>query len=425
MQNYGLRLQVTGLKGYFTLKSQAEGHSAGKLPMPEWVGDELPWGPERIGYRTKPGTSIAIRLNPGKLGVLNLREAVEKYLCGAKVPVYYNNERIGRTYQEIMQAAHELAGERIYELSSKSRQEFDKCFPGIRGQYPKLAIQVTPLDTEDNQPISDLSGVLVKYEVRYEQTPVWEMKDQIYEIRTGIECTSETVTIEIRSQNQQLAISGYKKKNVIGISWHGIMDEYDSAEVKALAEEFEKLSACPQDEESLGEVWQPFEKDMYIYEAWKAYCDYQYENELTIEFADKGCLSPSMWYGGSQNMNVVYAYQGVAADSQEAKYSHISDGVMSRVLFLLEGECKPVVEVSRSKIVELPLRTLIAICAVANKNNILSHIDENLCNPDNWESISLREWRQARGTSLDKWMNKYQRNFLRKSYENILKVETE
>ena len=116
--NYGLRLQVTGLTGFYILKSQAEKHLAeNPLPMSNSCNGSSHSGLERNGYRAKPGTSIVIRLNPGKLGALNLRETVEKYLCGAKVPVYYNNKRVGRTYNEAMKTAHELAGEKAYELS--------------------------------------------------------------------------------------------------------------------------------------------------------------------------------------------------------------------------------------------------------------------------------------------------------------------
>lgn len=55
---------------------------------------------------------------PEKLGALNLHDAIEKYLCGSRVPVYYNNERIGQTYEEIMRAAQE-EGEKIYEMTPK------------------------------------------------------------------------------------------------------------------------------------------------------------------------------------------------------------------------------------------------------------------------------------------------------------------
>ena len=60
----------------------------GQMPMPDGCDTIGQQGYEKNVYRAKAGTYIAIRLNPGKLGTLNLCDAVLKYLCGAKVPVY-------------------------------------------------------------------------------------------------------------------------------------------------------------------------------------------------------------------------------------------------------------------------------------------------------------------------------------------------
>lgn len=99
--HYGLRLQVTGLKGYYTLTNQAKHHRAdGSLPVPSGYNSDVLGNIERDGYRAQPGTSIAIRFEAGKLGALNLHDATEKYLCGSRVPVNYNNERIGQTYED-------------------------------------------------------------------------------------------------------------------------------------------------------------------------------------------------------------------------------------------------------------------------------------------------------------------------------------
>lgn len=128
-KHYGLRLQVTGLSGYYTLLNQFKNHLV-KDEMPNPGGDksQVFYKNESAGYRTKAGTSIAIRLNPGKLGTINLRKTVEKYLCGAMVSVYYNNERIGQTYEEVMKAAHDVAGERTYELTDEMKKQFDQVF---------------------------------------------------------------------------------------------------------------------------------------------------------------------------------------------------------------------------------------------------------------------------------------------------------
>lgn len=185
--HYGLRLQVTGLSGYYTLKNQSKHHRADEqLPAPDNYDKSIQSSYERDGYRKKYGTSIVIRLDPGKLGALNLHEATKKYLCGTRVPVYYNNRRIGQTYEEMMWLAHKLEGEKIYELTPKVKEQFDRSFPAICGQYPKIEVSVIPLDTQENQILPEFSGVLMKYDVRFDKVPQWKVKDQIYEVKANI-----------------------------------------------------------------------------------------------------------------------------------------------------------------------------------------------------------------------------------------------
>lgn len=184
MRRYGLRLQVTGLKGYYTLKNQAKQNPAeGSFPGADFCckergGESI----ERNGYRVKPGTSIAIRLDPGRLGSLKLCSVAKKYLCAPRVPVYYNGGHIGLTYKETMEMVHEIEGVNTYELSVQGKQKFDECFPAVRGNYPKLVSEVVPLDTKENQVLPEISGVLFKYDVRFDQEPEWKVKDLSYKI---------------------------------------------------------------------------------------------------------------------------------------------------------------------------------------------------------------------------------------------------
>lgn len=405
---------MTGLKGYYMLKNQAQGHPADPLPVPD-LGEGIgPDGLEQRGYRKKPGTSIVIRLNPGKLGTLSLRETVEKYLCGARMPVYYNGRRVGKTYQEVMQAAHEMAGERIYELPSELKEKFDEHFPCIKGQYPRLAVRVIPLDTKEDQPMPGLSGVLVKYEVRYERVPEWDVKDQHYRIRTEIDCSEADVKIELRSQNRNIEIFAYKKKKEMseGIFWPELLEEYDPAKTASLAEAFEKIPACPRTAEELGEVWRPFAEDMDIYAAWKAYHDYRQEKEFSFSSVDCGCPGLDMGHENVNGTNVVYAYQGVLADCYKSSHNYFSMGIGNRVIFFLENECRPTVEVSRSEITGLPLKTLIALGGISYKNEIMEEVSDQI--GEIWRNASLQEWRQAREYSLEQWMNRY----LEKYFEN-------
>lgn len=105
---------------------------------------------------------------------------------------------------KIMKAAHEEEGEKIYEMTPKMQGEFDRSFPAVCGKYPKIAVSVIPLDTEENQALPELSGVLVKYDVRFDEALQWKVKDQTYEISGRIVKISniieENLSVEIRNK---------------------------------------------------------------------------------------------------------------------------------------------------------------------------------------------------------------------------------
>lgn len=197
------------------------------------------------------------------------------------MPVYYNNERIGQTYEEIMRAAHEEEGEKIYEMTPKMKEEFDRSFPAVCGKYPKITVTVIQLDKEENQALSELSGVLVKYKVRFDEELQWKVKDQIYEVFGRFLKSRNIIEIE------EFECINKKDSQV----WKRLMEKYDIEKAAALEAEFEKYSSCPKAEDMM-EIWEPFSEQMELYEAWRSYNDNKQEKELKFSVAQQivNCL---------------------------------------------------------------------------------------------------------------------------------------
>lgn len=394
--HYGLRLQVTGLTGYYALKNQAEHHPTdGNLQVPSGLRADALSHVEREGYRAMPGTSIVIRLVPGKLGALNLREAAENYLCGTRVPVYYNNERIGQTYEEIMAEAHKAEGEKIYEMSSKMKEQFDRYFPAVRGQYPQIAISVIPLDMEENQILPELSGVIVKYDVRFDQKPRWKVKDQAYELFTRIVIREKTAKIEFISSNKS-AVDMFSEK------WEDIKKEYELEKVSALEEEFAKHTVCPKAEDII-EIWKPFSDQMDLYEAWRIYHDSQQETWVNIPIVEIECPDIVRMCLGYGRMACVY--QGIVAG--DLKVYHSSDE-SNIAVFLMKDTWKPMVDISRSKVAGFPLITLLAINGILDKYQMLSALGREWRELEGWKNSTLKEWKKVKDSQLDSWLRKNQ-----------------
>lgn len=397
----GIRLQVTGLSGYYMLKSQAEDHiSENPLPIPDFADAGGKSWAGRYGYRIKPGTSILIHLAPEKLGALDLRETVKKYLCGAKMPVYYNGRRIGRTYNEAMRTVHEMAGEKTYELDLETKKRFDECFPAVRGNYPKLVQTVIPLDTEENQILAGISGVIVKHYIRFEQSPEWTGKDQDYEIETEFCCSENIYKVSFSSVNMS-AKSFCKSNKRDSVKWENLKENYGLDKAEALGKKLDIFTTCPQTADQLGDVWKPFSEDMDLSLVWAAYMDKFHEKKLIFDVKNYGCLSLDSIFECLRVVDTAYVYKGITAGQRMISKNSMNQS--GAALFMLDGEWKPDVEVSRAKITGLPLKSLTAICAILDKNE-MSH-DSEINNLMKFERITLEEWRNVRESSVGRWID--------------------
>lgn len=387
--NYGLRLQVTGLQGYYTLKSQAEQHvEDDPMPAPENYEDKSVSDLERRGYRTKPGTSISIKLDPGRLGVINLRKAVEKYLCCAKVPVYYNGERVGRTYGETMEAIHELEGERVYELTPEWKKKFDECFPACKGQYPKVVVTTVPLDEGKGQILPSLSGTFIKYDIKFEKSPRWQVKGRNYKISARI--NEDFSILELSTDNTDYEF--------LYMDWNEFIRGHTRQEVKSLTDALEALSMPPKSGEELGEIWRVFEKEEKSpYAVWEVWLNRSQRKALDISLQELGVPTIDSLTGGKNRLAVACSYCGVIAGYVQQFYN-AADYMM---LLLLDKELRPTVKASRSGISNMPpelfvtIQGMLQVWVPNSKGSIYIW---------NWSIPLLPVWRNLRNTNLNTWL---------------------
>lgn len=403
-KHYGLRLQVTGLSGYYTLRNQSQNHLASdQMPNPGSSDSETSYQQERNGYRKNAGTSIAIRLNPGKLGTLDLKNTVKKYLCGSRVPVYYNNERIGQTYDEIMKAAHDVEGEKIYELTDEMKKQFDQVFPELRGLYPKIAMTTIPLDTKEDGVLQGVSGVLVKYGIRFERTPCWQVKD----LKFGIIGQFKEKNKEIQLILSSACMEGDGDDYV----WEDIIEEYDAKEVVALADAFESCDTCLKLEEQLGDEWRPFRTYANLYEVWQSYYEYKNRREMVVLIEKCGCpdiISLDLDFCGGI---IKCAYQGVCAgkmmERRSADYSHMG-------IFFLKNKWRPTTKVSRVRVMQLPIEVGLYICCVTSKYKMTNLLYGQYEWGIAWENYSQKDWKKVENLLLQQWMECNQKEYFEK-----------
>lgn len=387
--DYGLRLQVTGLQGYYTLKSQAEQHMVDNpMPAPMDYGQKAVPDLEQRGYRAKPGISISVKLDPGRLGAINLRETVKTYLCCAKVPVYYNGERIGRTYRETMDAIHKLENETVYEFTPELKKKFDECFPACAGQYPKITVTIFPLDTEKNQMLSSLSGVFIKYDVKFEKSPRWQVKGRNYEIIAGVKAKSRRLLLYTESVEY----------DSVYFDWSDFVSGHSQQEVKSLIATLEALSTLPKSEDELGEAWHLFKREGISPGAvWRMWMDSLQNKRLDISFQELGIPVIDSLTGGGNRFGLICSYRGVIAGHIDLMRS----ADRYAILLLLDNELRPTVKASRSAVSNIPLEMIVAISGMIG---VWGFDYGQILNISDWSVPLLLDWRKLSNTKLKDWL---------------------
>ena len=163
---YGLRLDVKGVTGYYTLKNQAiSDNRPDPLPAPPVIAPHPDEKYEKDGYRALPGTSIAIKLDAGKLGTESLREVAKKWVCFPRMPIYYNDEPLCMTQDKLVEYANENPGSIEHELSDEEKREFDEFLPELKGDYPKIIDTIKLFEADKISGLPKLKIILCQTKV--------------------------------------------------------------------------------------------------------------------------------------------------------------------------------------------------------------------------------------------------------------------
>ena len=164
-ENPGLRLSVTGLKGYYTLAKENEQEECDWQKMPAQNKEEE-------YFRTEPGTTICVGMNLFSLGdYRNIKEVVDKYVQFPDMKVEYRGIEGPDKYptkDEFMKAIAELKEEhgdtcpivRRYPIPDKEFERLKKYYPELKWKsVPELVFNYYPLDNYSSG--DDLCGLAV------------------------------------------------------------------------------------------------------------------------------------------------------------------------------------------------------------------------------------------------------------------------
>lgn len=168
----GIRLDVTGLHGYYYLAHEQKHPDCGVsfLKMPVMDDNDESWG-----YRTEPGTTICVRTNLFRMGgALSFVEILDKYVQFPEVRVTYDGPDGHRDYptqQELMAAVEALnpggdVKEYVHPFPAELAQKIKEHFHIFQwAEDPALVLRYYPVNRLSDS--EDMTGVAVAVELRY------------------------------------------------------------------------------------------------------------------------------------------------------------------------------------------------------------------------------------------------------------------
>lgn len=212
--NNGIRLDVTGLHGYYFLCNEKD-HSENE----RWFPKMPSLNEEDRGYRTEPGTTICVNTNLLRMGELRtIREILDKYVQFPEVRVTYNGPEGYKEYptqQELMEAVYALnpdgvVKEYVHEMPDAAFEKLKQDFNYHEWKdRPTISLWYEPLNWLSGS--DNLTGVRIRVKAGNQQPKV----------QVNLE---ETLTQELMGRKARFTVGGMTET---GVRIHGRLDSRD------------------------------------------------------------------------------------------------------------------------------------------------------------------------------------------------------
>lgn len=329
----GIRLDVTGLHGYYFLCKEKD-HPEYEDWFPQMPSNDT----EDRGYREEPGTTICVNVNLLRMGELrSFREILDKYVQFPEVQVTYNGPDGHKEYptqQQLMEAVYALnpdgvVKEYVHEIPDTEFEKLKEAFPYYTWEAPpKFSLWYEPFNwLADSEKVM---GVRVR-------EAVWEPRVRVREI-----------------EDVELV------KRLTGLMLHFHMGAFGGDNIVIHGELRDSQGNFPirMAMEDLGSVNYDSTIRCNIYGDNSIFAEEEKQIWKLINESGKKV----------QNRNMTIAYHGVLTDN-EIWYPYCV------AIELLRGDFKPRVNMARDKITELPLE----LCCCFSMIKMGRFIPKELC----------------------------------------------
>lgn len=401
-RNNGLRLSITGLTGYYVLRSESDGHAS--TPMSSYYSNDS-------SYRTESGTSIVLKIKKSISSTKSLENILIKLSFGANIPIYFNGKKIGLTRAEFQKEIESFRGEKLLFLISdesyKSILENGSFDTSIKEKLSELSPIVsvrTSILTRDGKDATQFMGAV--FEIQHQLFDFDITSKDSVNIRYSFKlvCENNECYMEWRPLlfNYRSSLSSFSPKYAEYLK--SILDKYES--YAQLSDEFEEVLASNSDYaiENATVLCSMKDDPYYLISLWRNSIVSSYEPiRLRIENElFKQVFRHMMFFHESDGLSLYYngIFAGRESFLPNKQYIDNNEYLTSGVLFL-EGTEAPIVNVSRNTIKELPLITWLRILSILSIDDVGNkrgnHFSIMLST-----SNTMNEWIEAFNTDFGK-----------------------
>lgn len=199
-------------------------------------------------------------------------------------------------------------------------------------------------------------------------------------------------------------------------AWEEVKEKYGTKAIEPLAETFEKCDVCPKSEEQLGEVWNPFESSVSLFEIWRSYHNYTQRRRMKVLLEKCGCPDIVHQKSNSRDELIRCAYQGVSVGAltgmHPSNYSCMG-------IFFLENKWQPVTQASRAKVTQLPIEVGLYIWGVANKYKMLDLLEGQYVWSGFVANFTRKDWKTVENLPLQQWMENSMKDYFEERISSL------
>lgn len=398
---YGIRLEMGQNDRFYTIRCQAEGNSC-PTPLPCDKKDK--YGSD---YRNKCGTSVVIKLDTSKLEGIDIKESAEEIICGTRMPIFYNGERIGKTRNEIIDEYNRKKAnyKEIVCLSDSEKEEFDYTFPDIKGKYPSIKKEYYYMDSEKEIGISGFTGIVETIYLcpddnkeiivrgvpcRFELSKSFEFGNDVdYGVVNLVITDMEKYTRFYGDRMNPVKFDslffGEQDENIK----HTIRDFFDTCTLCPESSDLEELDLIFSNKDELEYAWRVYLNDYVFNKSWELRFDHVMDDEIIV------------------------SYKGIIQGEGELKAKNkISEGIL-----LLDDEWRPSINVARTEIINFPIEVKLFTEFFSLDIEKSSYNFEIRKLFKNDISIDMNAWRELLNSKLGNWMIKKMKKQLQPNSE--------